>query len=78
MEPSLDVAAWAFAAVAAQAAGTLALWLRLRGRERCEREHREHLLAAARELPPGSELRERFGDGASLVVRTDPGQGVRR
>lgn len=78
MEPSPGMAAWMFGAVVVQAVGTLALWVRLRGRERCERERREHLLAAARELPPGSEMHERFEDGASLVViRTDPGLGVR-
>ena len=76
MEPGPDVAAWVLAAVVVQVVGTLTLWLRLRSGERCERERREHLLAAAHELPPGSEMLERFRDGASLVVRIDPGQGV--
>ena len=78
MEPNPDMAAWMLAAAMVQAVGALALWLRLRGRERCERERREHLLAAARELPPGGEIHERFGDGASLLVRIDPSPGVRR
>ena len=78
MEPNPDPGAWMLAAVAMQALGALTLRLRLRSRERCERERREHLLTAARELPPGSEMHERFGDGASLIVRTHPAPSARR
>ena len=78
MEPNPDPSAWMLAAVAMQTLGTLTLRLRLRSRERSERERREHLLAAARELPPGSAMHERFDDGASLVVITDPAPRARR
>ena len=69
MQPTPDALVWALTDVAVATTGTLALWLWLRGQERRERERREHLVSAARELPSGSEVQEQFGDGGSLVVK---------
>lgn len=73
MGASWDVLAWAAsgAGAAPPVIGVLTLWLRYRER----RDRAERLLHAARELPPGSEVAERFGDGGSLYVRTGPSAG---
>lgn len=72
MNPNLEaVVVCACSAAVARAAGVLALWLQLKGQERRERERREHLVTAARELSAGSEVLERFGDGGILTVKTD-------
>lgn len=70
MGPSPDMVVWALAAVAVQAIGTVTLWLRLRSNERCERDRWRHLVTAARELPPGSQLEERFSEGGGLAITT--------
>jgi hypothetical protein len=70
VDASTDVAAWAAAGVAMQGIRALTLALQLRCQERHDRERREHLVVAARELPSGSEVMERFGDGGSLFVKT--------
>ena len=69
MESNPDTLAWAVTAVAAQTTGILTLWRRLRYRERDDRDRREPLLIAMRELPSGGEIAEQFGDGGNLVVR---------
>jgi len=59
-----------------QVFATVTVALRLRARERSERGRLSHLVAAARELPLGGEIRERFADGGSLVI-TSSAEGRR-
>lgn len=62
----------------AQVVTAVTVWLRQRGRERLERGRLDHLVTAARELPPGARLRERFADGGSLAVAVGGEAGERR
>lgn len=71
MGASRDVLVWAVSGAVPPAIGVLTLWLRYRER----RGRAERLVHAARELPPGSEVAERFGDGGSLYVRTGTSAG---